>query len=90
MKNTNKKSKLIFNIIFWITIIVLAFIWITDYTRTKDNKEPKFCLSKQTHKFDDGKVTECIGLGYKIYKYDRSTIAKGIEFGPFFMQMRDN
>ena len=43
----------------------------------------------QYYKHEDGTVTECIGLGYKIYKYERISIPKSTDFGTIFMKMRD-
>jgi len=88
-KSNYRIFKTIFNIFFWLAVIVLAFIWITDYTRVRDNKEPKYCVSTKIHEFEDGSVTECVGLGYKTYKYERISLPSSIEFGPFFMKMRE-
>ncbi len=81
-------GKIIFNIIFWLVIAVLLFTWISDYLNVRNDKKPVFCISNKTHKFDDGKVKECVGLGYKIYTYDRSSMEKGSEFVPFFVDMK--
>lgn len=91
VKEKNKNSnivKRIFNIFFWVSIIILAFIWVSDYARVRENKEAKYCISTKIHEFEDGSVKECIGLGYKTYKYERTSMSAGIEFGPFFMKMR--
>lgn len=82
-------GKKIFNIIFWVAVAILAVIWITDFMRIRDDKDPQFCLSKTVHEFEDGTVTECTGLGYKTYRYNRTSMSNGIEFGPFFMSMRE-
>lgn len=84
-----KIGKRIFSIVFWTIVAILAFVWITDYIRVRDNKEPNFCISKKTHEFDDGTVKECIGLGYKTYSYNRTSMATGIELVPFFMNMKE-
>lgn len=91
-KNTEKKNifKKIFDVVFWIVIIGLAIIWLTDFINVKNDKDPVFCISQKTHTFDDGTVEECVGLGYKVYTYDRSSFSKGRQFGPFFIGMRDN
>ena len=88
-KSNYRIFKTIFNIFFWVVVIVLAFIWITDYTRVRDNKEPKYCFSTKIHEFEDGSVIECVGIGYKTYKYERISLPSSIEFGPFFMKMRE-
>lgn len=79
----------IFNIIFWLAVLVLAFTWIMDFIKVKNNEKPQFCISNKTHEFDDGKVDECLGLGYKVYTYDRDSMTKGAEFVPFFMSMKE-
>ena len=91
-KNTEKKSiaKKIFDVVFWVVIIGLAIIWLTDFINVKNDKDPVFCISQKTHTFDDGTVEECVGLGYKVYTYDRSSFSKGRQFGPFFIGMREN
>lgn len=81
-------GKIIFNFIFWAVIIVLLFTWIMDYVHVRNNEKPSFCLKKITHKFDDGKVEECVGLGYKVYTYNRTSMTNGSEFVPFFIDMK--
>ena len=91
-KKTEKKNifKKIFDVVFWIVIIGLAIIWLTDFINVKNDKDPVFCISQKTHTFDDGTVEECVGLGYKVYNYNRSSFSKGRQFGPFFIGMREN
>ena len=87
-----KKSifKTIFNIIFWIVILILLVTWIMDYMNVRNNKKPSFCISNNTHKYDDGTVKECVGLGYKVYEYNRSSMTNGTEFVPFFVGIRES
>lgn len=82
--------KLIGNVIFWTVFAVLACIWLVDYFRVKSEKAPMFCLNEKTHEYEDGTVKECTGLGYKIYTYNRQSLGKGIEFGPFFIKMKNS
>lgn len=91
-KNTEKKSiaKKIFDVVFWVVIIGLAIIWITDFVNVQNDKDPIFCISQKTHTFDDGTVEECVGLGYKVYDYNRTSLSSGRQFGPFFIGMREN
>jgi hypothetical protein len=81
--------KKIFNIAFWVVFSILMAIWLIDFFRVRGDADPMFCLSKTTHEFEDGEVRECLGLGYKVYSYDRESLTKGYEFGPFFIQMKD-
>ena len=48
-----------------------------------------FCIKKGTTKYDDGEVKWCLGAGYKIYDYNRTSF-KAIEFGPFWSKDRSN
>ena len=66
---------------------MLMFVWIFDFVCTVQDKDPKFCISKKTHEFDDGTVDSCVGLGYKIYNYDRESVNIDRNFGLFFMKM---
>ena len=83
-----KIAKRIFDIVFWIAITCLAIIWITDFIKLQTEEEPVFCLSEKNHKFEDGTVYECKGLGYNIYKYDRESIDVKHQFSPFFIGMK--
>lgn len=83
-----KIAKRVFDIVFWTAIILLLIIWLTDFFKMKNNEEPVFCLSEKTHKFDDGNVYECKGLGYNIYHYDRESMKDAYQFSPFFVGMK--
>ncbi len=80
--------KKIVSVIFWLAILGLAAVWITDFIMVRSDEKPVFCIDEVTHEFDDGTVYECTGLGYKIYDYNRTSIT-AYEFGPFFIEMRD-
>ena len=88
-KDNQEKSlgRKIFDIAFWVCIVILAAIWLTDFFRIKSDKKPMFCLANKTHKFEDGTVEECKGLGYKVYNYNRESL-EGFEFGSFFAKIR--
>ncbi len=83
------KNKIIF--IIKILILVLLFGWIvmvfTDYFRVRQSKSPMFCLNNTVKDYSDGSVSTCMGLGYKVVKYDR-TCLYATEFGPFFIKER--
>lgn len=89
-KGKQSIGKIIFNIIFWAAFAVVLFTWVVDYLNVRNNKEPNFCISKKTHTYDDGVVEECVGLGYKVYDYKRTSMTNGIEFVPFFVSMRES
>lgn len=79
----------IFDVIFWICIALLAFIWIFDFIQVKDGKDPKFCIKTELHEYEDGTVNECDGLGYKVFKYNRTSINIDTQFSPFFVGMKE-
>ena len=87
-EKVKKILKKIFDIVFWIAITILAIIWLVDFFKLQNDKEPVFCLNEKTHKFEDGTVYECKGLGYNIYKYDRESIDVTRQFSPFFIGMK--
>lgn len=90
-ENGKKKSvfKRIWNFIFWLAIICLFAIWITDFVRTKREEKPIFCIKEVEHKYDDGTTTECDGLGYKVFTYKRESIKLKSQFSPFFVSMEE-
>ena len=75
------------NFIFWIIILGLFAVWVTDFIRVRDDKKPMFCIKKIEHKYDDGTTEECVGLGYKVYTYNRKSINLKSQFAPFFVSM---
>ena len=89
VKDEKEKSlgRVIFDIVFWVVISILAIVWLTDFIKIQNSKEPVFCLVEKVHEFEDGTVDECIGLGYKIYDYNRDSITAH-QFGPLFIKMK--
>lgn len=80
--------KKILNIAFWVIFAIILTIWLVDFFRVRSDNDPIFCLYEKEHKYEDGEVYECIGLGYKVYEYNRESLDKGLEFGPIFIKMR--
>lgn len=76
----------IFKVLFLVALIGWVTIVFYDYFRSKNGKDPKFCIKEVTHKYSDGDTYECLGLGYKMYRYNRSFSA--VQFGPFFIKER--
>lgn len=76
-----------------ILVLILFIAWILivfiDYFKTRNEEMPVFCIKETTYDYDDGSTYECIGLGYKMYKYERESI-NATEFGPFFIKQRTN
>lgn len=92
-KETNKEkssknivSKIV-NIVLWIVLICWMIVVFYDYIKVKNEESPKFCLGNKTTTYDDGDVTTCSGLGYKVITYNRTSF-KAIEFGPFWIKDR--
>ena len=77
----------IMNVILWIVLFAWMAICLIDFYNTHQEKEPMFCLKKEVTKYDDGQVRSCLGLGYKVFHYERSSF-KAIEFGPFWSKDR--
>ena len=86
-KEKKSVGRIIFDVVFWVCISILAVIWLTDFFRVQNDKQPIFCLKEKTHEFSDGEVKECVGLGYKIYNYKRESITAH-QFGPLFTKMK--
>ena len=84
-----KTVKLVLKIMVTILFVAWAIIVFTDYFKTRNDKRPIFCIKEETHKYDDGETYECIGLGYKMYDYKRTSITAK-EFGPFFINERSD
>ena len=67
-----KKGLVVF---FKIMVLVLLTTWVIivcyDFFRVKKEKNPRFCIYETVHKYDDGTTYECVGLGYKVFKYRR-------------------
>ena len=86
------KSKVKKSEVIKILIIAVIIIWIIcffiDYFRARQEKLPLFCIHKTVQKYDDGTTTSCMGLGYKMYKYDRASIPVSVQFGPIFIKER--
>lgn len=77
----------VINVLLWVILIAWMGICIWDFVNVKTDKEPIFCISKKTIKYDDGEVETCTGPGYKVFNYKRESF-KGREFGPFWKKDR--
>lgn len=90
-KKVKKKKKLfrrIINIILWIVLFGWMVLVIIDYINVNNNKEAQFCwFNEKVTTYDDGTVTECMGIGYKIINYKRASF-NAMEFGPFWIKDR--
>lgn len=73
--------------LFWLLVILLMCLWTYEFYRVRNGYEPQFCIKKDVHVYVDGDTEVCIGLGYKVYKYDRYNIV-GTEFVSIFAKER--
>ncbi len=87
LRKRKKFRRILGNFIFWVIILGLFAVWVTDFMRVRDDKKPMFCIKKIEHKYDDGTTEECVGLGYKVYNYNRKSINLKSQFAPFFVSM---
>lgn len=89
-ENDNKKSLIsrIVNIALWVILFAWMALVLVDYIHTRNDEKPQFCWwNKNTTQYEDGTVTSCNGLGYKVINYNRDSF-KAIEFGPFWIKDR--
>ena len=88
-KKKNKKKKniiiSIFNFILTIVVFGVVGMAVIDFINVNQEKEPIFCNHEEWTQYDDGTVELCVGVGYKVYRYNRESI-KGSEFGPFWIE----
>lgn len=60
----------IFSLILLILVLGWSYILYTDYTRVNNKQEPKYCYWQKTEeKFENGTISSCTGLGYKVIHY---------------------
>lgn len=79
----------VFNIVIAILFVIWCYLLISDYFRIKDDKKAIYCVKNIIYDYTDGSVEECIGIGYKVYYYDRPNINVKSEIGPFWIKMKD-
>lgn len=78
----------ILNVLLLVVVIAWAGLVLFEYFNVRGKNEPKFCFWKQETKvYDDGNVESCIGLGYKVITYNRTSY-RALEFGPFWISER--
>ena len=87
-KEKSTFSKVI-NVVLWVIVIAWMAIILTDFSITYFfNKDPLFCINEETHKYDDGEVYICTEIGFKFFRYDRSSYTAR-QFGGFWTQEYD-
>ena len=64
---------------------IWAFLVYTDFGNIKRNEEPQFCFfgTKKQEIKNKGSIEECLGLGYKVVKY-QTYDARMTEFVPLW------
>ena len=73
--------------LFWILVIAFMCLWTYEFYRIRNGYKPQFCIKEDLHIYADGTTEECIGLGYKVYTYDRYNLV-GTEFVSIFAKER--
>jgi len=88
-KDKDEKSTFskIMNVILWIVLFAWMAVCLIDFYNVHNENDPVMCIKKGTTEYDDGTVDWCLGVGYKVYRYDRDSF-KAIEFGPFWSKDR--
>ena len=87
-KKKNNIIVSIFNFILTIVIFGVVGMAVIDFINVNQEKEPIFCIHEEWTQYDDGTVELCVGVGYKVYRYNRESI-KGSEFGPFWIEEKN-
>lgn len=73
------KFFIIFMVVAWMAMVLI------DYYRTKNDKEPLFCINNTVIREKDGNIYVCKGLGYKYYNYDKDSYTLK-KFEPFWIK----
>ena len=71
-----------------ILLLALAIVWLWDFSQVQKGFNPKFCIKENTYNYDDGKTYECVGAGYKVFKYQRKKLT-ATQFSPFWVDMQE-
>ena len=78
----------IVNVILWIVVLGWMALFIIEFIKVQNEKDPIFCIKKTTIKSGTGTAKVCTGLGYKVYNYNCSNNKHNyngaVEFGPFW------
>lgn len=69
--------------IFWVCVIIIMCLWTYEFYRVRNGLDPQFYLKVEEHLYEDGKTIEYIGLGYKVFVYERTDM-EGREFAFYF------
>ncbi|NLL01571.1 MAG: hypothetical protein GX265_00920 [Mollicutes bacterium] len=89
LKESNKKVviKKIVNIALWVILFILIAFCVTDFILVKTDNKPVFCAFNKVKEFEDGKVSSCYGLGYKVINYNRESMS-GLVFSPVWKKVK--
>ena len=80
----SKQTTIRLLIILPIIIILILLMMLIDFNRVVDNMEPLFCVTKAV--YEDGVTKEYIGLGYKIFNYNKLNEERIVKIGSIFSQ----
>lgn len=89
LKSDVKKEqvKKILGIGLWAILFIWMAFCVTDFILVKTNNKPIFCAFDKVKEYDDGKVTTCYGLGYKVLDYDRQKFS-ALDFAPLWRKVK--
>lgn len=89
LKESNKKVviKKIVNIALWVILFIWIAFCVTDFILVKTDNKPVFCAFNKVKEFEDGKVSSCYGLGYKVINYNRESMS-GLVFSPVWKKVK--
>lgn len=77
---------MIFKTLILVALVAWVIIVVSDYMNTLNEKPLKYCIKERVHDYgEDGNVYECIGLGYRVFKYNRKSLT-ATHFGPIFIK----
>lgn len=82
-----KKKKRIIEVTILSIIVLWISVFIIDYVRYKNSKQPLLVIAAKTTDFADGSVEEYYSLGWVYREYKRKAIGD-IEMTPFWKSMR--
>ena len=80
--------KKILNLLLALAFLFWSYAFVSDCLRVNNGGRAKYCVKDTVYDQNDGSTEECLGLGYKVYYYNRSSVDIAKEIGPFWMAMR--
>lgn len=85
--DAKKRKRKTIELAILIIIVLWLSLFIIDYIRYRNSKNPLITIKQKTTTFEDGEVTEYFSLGWTYREYKRRAIGD-IELTPFFKRMQ--